>query len=395
MSYEHTPPSLDDTQPTRPVAAPQKASRYSEPAAEPVVESHVEYGDRPPRTAGRAGCGMMGLIGGLLLLFSILIVALAGAAGWTSGQREANIHLTSTQNAAISEQVNRIPGDVEAGNIVLLEARIRFLATLTPGVPFVAEYQSTATALYLNQLPTETPTASPTFTPSPTQPEPEATQEIVITPSSSGGYDLAAILQEAQAAVDTARYSEAIDLLDVIMAIDPAFQTTQVTQLMRRALNSYALSLYNQMQPAAANVIAGRAAELGLIDGNIEYERYAANLYLSARAGAPLGDPNAIAALNELLNAGAGGRYYAEAQRLLYNLYVARGDAFAAQNEFCPAAIQYQNAVRVLPSGVANGKLQTANAFCANATPTPDPFAPPPFEGTPIPGFAPVGQPGT
>ncbi len=75
------------------------------------------------------------VIGGMLLLVAVAIVALSGAAGWTSGQREANTHATATQNAAINEQVGRIPDDVESGNTVLLDARVRWLATQTPGSP--------------------------------------------------------------------------------------------------------------------------------------------------------------------------------------------------------------------------------------------------------------------
>jgi hypothetical protein len=344
---------------------------------------------------GGLGCGMYGLIGGVLLLFSLAIVALAAAAGWTSGQREANIILTSTQDAAIAEQLNRIPADIANGNLVLLDTRIRFLATLTPGVPIVAELQQTATALYLTSQPTATPSPSPTPTPTPTAQDMEPTPDLII-PTSPGGYDLASLLQQAQTAVDTAQWQDAIDLLDVIMGLDPLYESARVAALMRRALNSYALQLYNAGQPAAANVIAGRAEELGLLDGSIQYERYMAELYLSARAGVSLGDPRAQAALQEILSQGRGGRYYAEAQQLLYDQYVRLGDAQVAIGEYCPAANYYRSAVNIFSSGVATGKLSMANTICAQATPTIDPFSPfAPSDGTPIPGFAPIGVPGT
>jgi len=194
-------------------------------------------------------------------------------------------------------------------------------------------------------------------------------------------------LQQAQLAVDGGQWNDAIDLLDVIMGLDEMYETARVRDLMRRALNSYALQLYNNDQPATANVIAGRAEDLGLLDGNIAYERYVAELYLNARTGTTLGDPRALADLREILNQGAAGRYYTAAQQLLYDQYVRLGDAQVAIGQYCPAAIQYQNAVNIFPSGIATGKLSTANTFCAQATPTIDPFNPGAVVGgTPIPG---------
>lgn len=392
MNYE--PPILpDDTQP-RPATA-QSAQREPLPG-------NLQYGV-PYRgedsSQGGPGCGMYGLVGGVLVLFGLVIVALAAAAGWTTGQREANVILTSTQDAAIAEQINRIPADIANGNLVLLDTRIRFLATLTPGIPMVAELQQTATALYLTSQPTATPSPSQTPSPTPTteaQGLPEATPDLII-PTSAGGFDIAALLQQAQLAVDTAQWPDAIDLLDVVMGLDPMYESSRVAGLMRTALNNYALQLYNASQPAAANVIAGRAEELGLLDGNIEYERYVAELYLSARAGVTLGDPRAQTALQEILNQGAAGRYYTEAQQLLYDQYVRLGDAQVAIGQYCPAAGYYRSAVGIFSSGVANGKLSMADSICAQATPTIDPFNPlalPPG-GTPIPGFAPIGVPGT
>ncbi|MCS7071111.1 MAG: hypothetical protein NZM00_06370, partial [Anaerolinea sp.] len=91
MSYE-PPFQPDDTRPGPAFNAPPAGLEYGVPFR----------GD--DSVGGGPGCGMYGLIGGVLLLFSLAIVALAAAAGWTSGQREANIILTSTQDAAIAEQ---------------------------------------------------------------------------------------------------------------------------------------------------------------------------------------------------------------------------------------------------------------------------------------------------
>lgn len=383
-SYPDSTPSLDDTQPNRPVVLPNS-------------------GDYPDASApGSPGCGLMGLVGGIVLIFSILIVALSGAAGWTAGQREANVNATATQGEAINDQITRIPGDIAEGNIVLLDTRLRYLATLTPGVAGMAEFSTTATALFQAMQPTASPTnAPPTATLAASQPAPIAPTASLAassTPPPGGQYDLAALLQEAEADVNTAQWQNAVELLDAISAVDSTFQAQRVRQLMGQALNSYALQLYQNDQPAAANIIVGRAEELGVLQGDLGYERYVAELYLNARAGAALGSPAALADLQRIINEGAGGRYYSSAIQLLYDLYIRQGDAWVAQGEYCPAVPIYQNAVNLLSSGAASGKLSIAQQFCAQATPISDPMNPfmpgDPNAPTPIPGFVPIGQSG-
>ncbi len=364
MSY-----SIDDTQPRSPFGD------------EANLKPTINPDDDGPR---RGGCLISGLIGGMLLLVAVAIVALAAAAGWTSGQREAGVHATATQNAAISEQVERIASDVESGNTVLLDARVRWLATQTPGIAGVDGYMMTATALYFNALPTATATPSPTQDALSAAPEP--TQDIVITPSSAGGYDLASILAQAQSAAASSQWKEATDLLDVIIGADPNFERTTVRTLMQQSLTAYARELYNANQPAQANFVVDQAEQYGTLAEGLEYERYAASLYLKASGAVGTGSPAAIQALQEVINLGPG-RYYDQAQQLLYNLYVTRGDAYLAQGDSCTAVYQYQNAINLFASGVANGKRSAAQTACANATPTIDPNLVIPSDGS----VAPVG----
>jgi hypothetical protein len=323
------------------------------------------------------------IIIGMVLIVALAIVALAGAAGWTSGQREANSHAVATQNAAVSEQLQHIAADVDSGNTVLLDARIRWLATQTPGVPGVADYMMTGTAMYLNTLPTATPLV--TETPAATQLQP--TEEAVITQEPSGGYDLTGILSQAESAVASSQWQDAIDLLDVILGADPTFDTAHVNQLMSQALNSYARELYNANQPAEANLIVTRAREFGTLADGLDYENMAAELYLTAKSAVGTGSPLAISDLQKVLNLGPG-RYYDEAQKLLYNMYVAQGDSYVAQANSCSAAGAYQQAMNVFASGAANGKYAAAQNACVNAPPTVDPNLVIPNDGS----VAPVGQ---
>lgn len=373
-------PNLEDTQPKSP---------FNQLPGE---------GRRPPRTIDpedpgrRGGCGMMGILGALMVMFAVVIVLLAGAAGWTTGQREAAAAATSTQRAAIDEQLSRIPGDVSTGNIVLLDARLRFLEAL--GVQQINEFAPTATALFISSQPTITPTPTPTLEAVVVTPDiaPEVTEAPLPT-AGTGGYDLASIYQQAQNSFSAGAYEDAAEYLDVIIAVDESYETAAVRRLMSQTLNAWARSLYQAMQPAAGNLVIDRARQYGALEDGLEYESYAATLYLNARAMVGSDYAAAIQALRELVNLGAGGRYYQEALQMLFNQYVAYGDAWAAQGAYCPAEQQYRNALQVLTSGSVSAKLNTAVNFCQNGTPTPDPLTGQGGVGSGG-GLPPIGAPG-
>src|SRR5690606_18519743 len=89
--------SPDDTQPRFPKVVPPETGGFIDP--------------EPPQRGG-PGCFIYAMVGTFLLGLSIVIVALASFAGWTSGQRTAQTNATATQSAAIEEQLNRIPADI-------------------------------------------------------------------------------------------------------------------------------------------------------------------------------------------------------------------------------------------------------------------------------------------
>lgn len=340
----------------------------------PDDDDLISNGDDSGLPPGGPGCGMQTMVILLLVAFALVIVGLAAAAGWTTGQREANIYATATRSAAISEQLAHIPSDIASGNSVLLDTRIRFLATLTPGVPGLAEIAVTATALYDALQPTATLTPSPTPEATAT-PEMAATEAPTPAPASAGGYDLAALLQEAQTLFNTAQYGDAAELLDVIMALDPTYESAMVRALLTDALNSQARAYYQAMQPAAGNQVVSRIEALGLQLGDgLAYERDVGLVYLNAKSSIGINFPRAIAALEELISYGQG-RYYAEATQLLLDQYIAYGDALAFDPNAgpCQAVPIYQAAVNRFGSGTAASKLNTAETLCASQ-PTVDPL---------------------
>lgn len=359
----------DDTQPRPPSDTP--------PHGQPPI---------PPPDAGGPGCLVWGLIGAVSLGFALVIVGLAGAAGWTSGQRQAGDFANATQQAEIQDQLNRIPGDIANGNTVLLAARLEFLATQTPGVSGLPALMQTATTVYTNTLPTAT--LSPSATPA-------ATLETVIETAVfepqiddvNGGYDLADLLEQAQMALRLGQYIEAADLLSVIEAVDPDYDSATVRGLLLEALSTQALRIFRSGgNLAEAILLVDQAEGYGLAgDSELRFERYVAVLYLNAKSKIGTGYPAAIQSLSEAYAAAPNYRN-GELRRLLFDQYVAYGDAWGLEANHCAAMSQYQNALNILSDGGVSAKRSTAESLCQQGTPLPS------GDGQTI---APVGVPAT
>jgi tetratricopeptide (TPR) repeat protein len=334
------------------------------------------------------GCFLWSVVGVLVMGFAVVIVALSGAAGWTSGQRQAQGYATATQQAEIQDQMNRIPGDVASGNTVLLSARLQFLATQTPGVSGLGAYMETATAVFLNAMPTETqmPTATTEATEAIIAPEETEAVEIQIEQSGSS-YDLPGLLEQARTSVRLGQYRDAVDLLQVIEAVDNTYESAEVRGLMLESLTAEALRLFRGGgNLAEAILLTDEAEKYGLsADSELRYESYVAALYLNARSKVGTDFGAAILALQEAYNVAPNYRD-GELRNLLFGQLVAYGDAWVAEGNPCAAVTQYQSALTIIIDGGVDAKRSNAETACQQGTPVPGP------DGQTI---APIGVPAT
>ncbi len=331
---------------------------------QPRSPFRVEVPDDEPENNG-PGCLVWGFIAAVIMGIAVLIIALSAFAGWSSGQRIAQTNGTATQSAVISDQMARIPQDIASGNTTLLGKRIDYLATLTPGVPGLDVIIQTATAVYVQAIPTATP--QPSITPT-TQavientPEPQAVGTV-------SSIDLPALLQEAQTDVSLRDWDGAIQALDAILAADSTFEANTVRSLMLQSLTSKAYLLFRSGNDttglAEANLLTDRARQFGDI-GDLAYESTIASQYLDAVNSIGIDYGTAIqrltAVYSQLPN-------YKNVGQLLFSQYVGYGDALVAGSNNCQAASEYQTALTIINDVSVSAKLTAAQTACSNPTP--------------------------
>jgi len=377
------------------------------------------YVDPDHDDMGGPGCIVWGIVGMFSVLLAGVLVMISMFAGWNSGVTVARANATATISSDIQVQCERMQTDIDSGNTGLLQRRIEELQKYTPVPNCLAFMIPTATELYMQSLPTETPipteTSTPTSTPSPQATDmtdvATATVEVLATEASSSlfEYDLDALLAEAETQLADQNYQDAIDTLDAIIAIDENFQRTTVKPMYFNALTSEATRLFHSGKLAEGIVITGRAEELGDVQGLI-YERFIAQLYLDA-VRLKITNPAESVRLFSRIAYEQGLVNYLNGQVMteLQEAFVNYGNSLSEQGEFCSARDQYNAALTLQPivtnilRGDITGKRDSAEQACSGAAPAGDstPVQVDTADGstsqplpTPIPtqAIAPVGQ---
>ncbi|MCU0513999.1 MAG: hypothetical protein MUE40_15690 [Anaerolineae bacterium] len=384
--------SMDDTQPHRPV-------RPNPPP----------YAAPPDDDSSGPGCLVWGLMGLLSLGLALVVVLLAGFAGWTDGLRVARANATATRSADVLTQCSFIAEDIAANRTGLLQRRLDDLLRVTPVPDCLQLIIPTATAIYRQNLPTVTPTATLTATATPTLPPtltpaaPVATATGAAAPA-AGEFDPAPLLVDAQTQITAGDYRAAVESLEAITAIDPNFEKPTVDRLLYQALTAEATRLYRTGgNLAEAILLTNRAEEYGDV-GELNFERSVAALYLDAQAALNTNYPLAIRLLSQLV---ALAPNYRNAGAQLFDQYEKYGDALGLTGDACGAQRQYEAALTLQQPEALRLKRDTAAQACLlGVPPTTDPALNPGAGATPDPNLpaqpptpassavAPIGQPG-
>ena len=272
-----------------------------------------------------------------------------------TGLATARAASTAAIQAYARQQCDRIPSDLLGGNLRLAQSRLEHLAKLQQTPDCLPLMASTATVVFL--LSASSPTPPPTETATPFQPTaPPATHTPTRAPTatapsgdSSAGFDLDALLAEAQDALRLRDYPAAIDTLDAIISIDGEFQRESVQRLMMEALSAQALALYRSGRLSEAIVLTDRAEELGNID-ELYHERYIALLYLAGQRTKTANPAEAVRNFSSLyyefgLRDYVNGPIATDLQEAHRNYAL----ALALQGDHCPAQAQFEAALQLNP----------------------------------------------
>lgn len=375
----------DDTQRTSPF---KPAQATATPPTEPKMPTvTITPDDDEAEQEGGVGCFLWGAIIGFTVLIALAIVILAGTAGWTEGQRIAANNATATQSAEINTQVQLVINEFAQGNLEMANIRLQFLATKAPGMAQVGELAATGTALFLTSQPTTTPTPTVTPTPEPATSTPQAVTLPTVDPLADQRQALGQRLDRARNFVALAQWPEAINELDIIINTDEQYEVATVRNLMSRALNAYARLLYQRGDLAEAIFHTDWAEDYGPLADGLNFERYIANLYLTATAAIGSTDvQTALTNLQEIYRLSPNYRD-GEVRRLLGAQYAAFADALLVSQP-CSAVAQYNNALNLNNDPAVVARRNTAQNWCDFGTPTPEGFI-----ATPEGEFPPNGAP--
>lgn len=295
---------------------------------------------RKQRRTGRAllpallvlafACGLIGMI------------AAAAYSGAQAGQQEAGVRRTATIAAYIIDRFDKGNQQLQAGNYALAQANFEEILKYQPENFGVRNMAATAIAAQ---------------TPTPTRPIPTPTP--VITDKGK----LFDLMKEKAQAED---WDAVISLADQLIALDSAFERDAVSEMRYDALVTRGLQRVRGDEIEQGIFDLDEAAKIKPLSGAAEGERRLAGQYQEAMyyLGADWNKANQL--FEELYNAAP---KYRDVSRRLYLSYAQAGDAFAAQQDWCPAAKKYARAAQIAPSPAMDQKRSDADTRCLTATP--------------------------
>jgi TolB protein len=179
-----------------------------------------------------------------------------------------------------------------------------------------------------------------------------------------------AILAEAEALVQEQKWREATQRLSQLRDLVPDFETERVSDLLYTAYFNLGKQLLDEGQAdEGMHAFEGALSERPS-DPEAGRELDQASLYVSAQATWGADWPSTLGYLEQLY---ALTPDYLDVGAKLYEAYEAYGDDLAAEDAWCLAELQYDEAATLKPSAAIQDKEDEAARLCRTPTPTPRP----------------------
>ncbi len=287
-----------------------------------------------------------------LAVLGLLVVLLAYAFvvrnAYKSGQELRSERAEASRSAEIDKQIYLAATDIWNGNKALAVERLAFVLTQTPDYPAIA---ATYQAANITPTPTVTPSPTPTITPTPS-PDPQD------------------VLDEAEAALQRGDWETVISRLRYLQVLDQDYKAEDVEELLYTAYLSNGIELLDTERLEEAIYYLNEAESLRPIPPDLIAEREKTIDYLHALSYWGVDWDRTIEEL-ELLTYGT--IAYRDVFVRLIEAHIEYGDTWAGSEEWCPAAEQYAEAVRLLYDAAVEEQRSEAALACQSATPTPMP----------------------
>ncbi|MFT3892704.1 MAG: hypothetical protein QM730_13820 [Anaerolineales bacterium] len=281
----------------------------------------------------------------------IIILALSGLGAYRSAisTRVANQKSENAQH--LGEQFQLALVDIQFGKYENAKQRLEYIIALDSTFP--GAQQKLTEVLVAMNVPTPTATVPPTT-----------------TPDSSGAQ---AAFAQAQQLVNAQDWAGALNTLDTLRKLDPAYQASQVDGMYFFALRNYGYNLITQNGNLEGGIYQFTLAErFGTLDNTAVGLREGARYYL---LGASFWDLDWEQAVNYFSQVAGGWPSLWDGTMTAADRYriasMRYGDALLAQKRYCDAFEQYETASKIgnLDEAAASGFAE-ATKFCYPATAT-------------------------
>lgn len=324
---------------------PQLITEKEEPAQDPNEDldegpSDLDSSTLPPEPT-RRGSTLGRALAGCLLAFAcvVLIFAAIGAVATYQGLQERAALTRQQANVHYERSLTYL----EAGQYELAIAELEHTLRLDPAHREAREALREAKTVALSQpTPTSATLNEATF----------------------------AILAEAETLAEEQKWEEAAQRLSQLRDLAPDFETQKVSDLLYTAYFNLGMQLVNEGQVnESVYAFEGALAERpGDPEAGRELDQ--ASLYASAQVTWAADWPSTIDYLEQLY---ALIPDYLDVDAKLYEAYETYGDDLVAEDAWCLAELQYEEAATLKPGSPIQEKQDEAARLCRTPTTTPRP----------------------
>jgi tetratricopeptide (TPR) repeat protein len=300
---------------------------------------------KPPKPPSRWRSILTSILGVLIIL------GLAGYGGYGAGVGDRVAADELIVSKQVTEQYQFALVDIQFGRYESARQRLEFIISKDPSFPGAAE--KLTEVLVLSSIPTPTP--APSLTP---------------TPDFSGAESA---YQRAQQLIQAQDWPGALGALDTIRKLDPTYKTAQVDGMYYFALRNYGVDLITKQGNLEGGIYQLTLAErFGPLDRSAEGLREGSRLYIT---GASFWELDWSQAVTYFSQVGLGWPSLWDgtmtASQRYYEASMRYGDDLFAQQQYCDAYQQYQNAGAIGQlDSTAAGNSAKAFVECYPATPT-------------------------